>query len=138
MSSKLTQSQADKYDQASPANLLVNAGGKLKETDDLGLVCQEVRIQADASSGQDFEVSVDMKLVEVVAQGRATSGGGSVTVRRSTTAITNAISMATDDGTTRSSSIVEAQRTFTKGETLNVITNGAADRGDVYLIGLKQ
>lgn len=95
----------------------------------------EYEIAADASSGVDIIASVAQKfrVVDIVVEARATSGSGTVIVRNGTTGISAAIAMAADEAVARAADMVAAEATFEVGDVLNVITNGAADRGIVTL-----
>ncbi len=134
----LSQSLADKVDNASPVNQLAKVGERLKEAQATGLIVQRVNVTAAANStAKEFTVDYDMVLVDVLVRATATSASGTLTLRRSTTAITDAIACATDVNIDRAASITDAGQALVAGETLNLIANGANDRGEVFLIGYR-
>ena len=101
----------------------------------------EVEILADASAGVDiFTVPAGSKyrIADVIVKGRATSGGGTVIVRRNDTAAIVAIAAAVVDAVARAASIVEAEEVLEAGDVVSLITNGAADRARVTILVIKQ
>ncbi len=132
---KLTATQADILDKMEPESQQVALGAQVKELGDNGIFGLVASITTDASvTAKTITVPFACEVIDVVVQARATSGGGTATVRKVTTAITNAIAMATDLAITRAGTIDDAQSTLAAGDNLNVITNGAADRGLVTVI----
>lgn len=102
-----------------------------------GLVCVPISITSDASSGQSVTIPFDMYLIDVIVQATATSTSGTVQLRKATTAITNAIAMATDNTIARAGTIDDTRSTLLTTDSLNVLTNGSGDRGIVVLIGYR-
>lgn len=101
-----------------------------------GLVVVPVAITADATGGKTFTAPMSMVIIGVDAYCTEANASGTAKLRRGTTDISGAAVMAvanTKTGTT----IVNAQKAVTKGEELNVITNGAADRGILYITGYR-
>jgi len=142
----LTVAEAVKLDQSSPENQVAQPGTRIKTVEDAvdvleagsgDLVIQKVSVIADATAGFAFAAKYAMELIDVKIVSTATSGSGTATVRRVTTAMTNGIIMAAADVITRATSIIQAAKAITLGEALNVITNGANDRGIVYLYGIR-
>ena len=78
-----------------------------------------------------------MKLIDILLRSKATSGSGTMTLRRVTTAISDAIVCAVDLTIGRAGTISDFGEDLVAGETLNIITAGANDRGDVRLIGYR-
>lgn len=109
-------------------------GDELKLSQDNGLLVITASITADATAGLSVTIPCDCELLYVIVQARATSGSGSVTVRKATTAITNAIEMATDTNITVVGTIDDAQSSLLTTDNINVKTNGANDRGLVALL----
>lgn len=112
--------------------------GTIVETLSTGSLCViTAAITADASGvgGLSVTIPFDFELLDVVVQARATSGSGTVTVRKSTNAITNAIVMDTDTTITRAGTVNDAYSAILTTDSINVITAGANDRGLVTLIG---
>lgn len=139
----LSDDQALKYNNDSPANQLIQVGSLLKEVqteiapDDLKpLLSFDYDITADASAGIDIitEITESVRLVDVVVEAKATSAGGWVVVRNGTDSITNEITMSTDTNIARVGTIDDTYSTFVAGDTVNLITNNVADRGIVTLI----
>jgi hypothetical protein len=92
-------------------------------------------VAADASStAVSFTIPFACEIVDVIVQARATSGSGTATVRKVTTAITDAIVMAVDTTIVRAGTINDAQSTLAAGDNVNVITNGGTDRGLITLV----
>ena len=98
---------------------------------------QKVEVAADASAGVNFLAGVTGELVDAWAVSTATIGAATIGIRRSSTALTTLIAIATVDVLTRGALILQSGKAITAGETLNVKTNGATDRGIIYLKILK-
>lgn len=115
--------------------LELNLGGSDAAIDPLLQINYE--IVADASSGLDVytaNVPFAMEIIDVIVQCRAASASGTVTVSDGTNDITNAIVCAVDNTSIKASSIVHAYSTLAAGDTLDVTTNGAADRALVTFV----
>ena len=110
---------------------------RVVEDEAIGMVIQEVEITADGSSGINFTVLKSMKLMDIVLRSKATSGSGTMTLRRVTTAISDAIVCAVDLTIGRAGTLSDLGVDLVAGETLNIITAGANDRGVVRLIGYR-
>ena len=92
-------------------------------------------IAADATTtAVSFTVPIACEIVDIIVQARATSGSGTATVRKVTTAISDAMIMAVDTTIVRAGTINDAQSTLAAGDDVNVITNGAGDRGLITLV----
>ncbi len=132
---KLTAAQASTLDVMEPESQSVGLGTQIKELGDNGIFGLVANITSAANStAASITVPFACEVIDVVVQARATSGSGSATVRKGTNAISNAIVMATDTNITRAGTIDDAQSTLAAGDNLNVITNGANDRGLVTVI----
>jgi len=101
------------------------------------LCCVKVSITADATGELAVTIPFDFELVDVIVQARATSGSGTVTVKKGVNAITNAIVMDTDTTITRAGTINDAYSSLVVGDTVTVDTANAADRGLVTLVGIR-
>lgn len=99
-----------------------------------GIVVQRVDITADASGATDFTALFSGELIQAWTHATATNASGTLQVRRGTTGITDAMACATANAVDKADTITQASKDITAGETLNVIANGAADRGEVYLM----
>ena len=88
-----------------------------------------------------FVAPFAMQIVDIAVLAQATSAGGTVTPRKGTDAMCTAIAMAVDGAMTRLSAgavVANAARLIlAKGDTVNVITNGAADRGIVTFTAVR-
>jgi len=91
-------------------------------------------IEADATGGLSITVPFALEVVQVIAQCRTANGSGTATLRNVTTAVTDAIVMAVDKTNIEATTIDDAQSTFAAGGNMNVVTNGAADRGLVTVV----
>jgi len=99
-----------------------------------------VRVVVDAaanSTAKTFTVPYDMYIVDVVVQCTAANASGTLTLRTGTTAISDGIACATNHAVDRAATLDDAQVTRTAGETLNLIANGANDRGVAYIYGIR-
>lgn len=85
------------------------------------------------STAVEFTAPIGFQLLDAFAVGTATSSDATFTLRTGTTGLTSAMAGAADKALGRTTSI--DRRTVKEGDKLNVITNGAADRGVVYIIG---
>lgn len=86
------------------------------------------------STAVSFVVPFACEVIDVIVQARAGSGSGTATLRKGTSAISDAIAMSTDKAVARAGSIDDAYSTLAANDTLTVITNGANDRGLVSVI----
>lgn len=100
-------------------------------------VCLEYEITADASSGLSVTVPFGIKIIDVTAIATATSASGTVKLTDGTNDITDAIAIATDTNIDRAATIDDAYNTVAANGTLKVVTNGANDRADVYIFGVR-
>ncbi len=92
-------------------------------------------ITADATStAVQFTIPFACRIVDIIVECTTASGSGTATVRKVTTAISDAMIMAVDKVIVRAGTIDDAQSTLAAGNNVNVITNGAADRGKVTLV----
>lgn len=96
-----------------------------------------VTIAADATGGQTVTVPYDLKVIEIIVQCTAANGSGTLTLRQGTTAISDAMICAVDKVIVRAGTLDDDETTITTSESINVIANGASDRGIMYIIGLR-
>lgn len=95
-------------------------------------------IEADATStAVQFTIPFACRIVDIIVECTTASGSGTATVRKVTTAISDAMIMAVDKVIVRAGTIDDAQSTLAAGNDVNVITNGAADRGFVTLVCIR-
>lgn len=136
----ISAAQATYLDKSDPVRQQVALGTEIKDIQDKAAYAPifiKVSITADATAGQSVSIPYAFELVDVIVQARATSTSGTVQVRKSTTAITDAIIMATDTNITRAGTINDAQSTILTTDSINVITHGAGDKGLVILVGYR-
>lgn len=137
--------EALKFNNDNPCNNLHQIGSKILEVQqrtgmDEGavgispLLILVYAITADATGGLTVvTMPFAAEVIDVVVQARASSGSGTVTLRKATSAITDAIVMAVDTTVVRAGTIAAANALLAAGNTLTVITNGSADRGLVTI-----
>ena len=141
---KLTNSEVKKLNNDNPVNQLLSLGTKIQSVqkqiseDDSNFepaLIATYAIDVDRTTAVTmFTATFAMEILQVIVQCRAASGSGTATIRNGTTAITDAIIMAVDLTNIEAGTINDAQSTLAIGDTLTVITNGAADRGLVTII----
>jgi hypothetical protein len=94
-------------------------------------------VSADATGGQAVTIPYDMYLIDVIVQCNAANASGTLQLRNGTTAITDAIACATNHAVARAGTIDDAHEDILTTDSINLLANGAADRGTVYLIGMR-
>lgn len=92
-----------------------------------------VAVESDATGGLDFVVPRAGTVIDVFVVASATNNGGTALVSKADAPITATLVMAVDNVLTRAAALIRANANFAAGETLRVVTNGAADRGIVYV-----
>ena len=108
---------------------------KLGDAVYLAPVILEANIDAAANStAKTVTVPFACEIIDVIVQARATSASGTATVRSGTNAISDAIVMAVDTTITRAGTLDDTYTTLSTSTSLNVITNGANDRGLVQIV----
>lgn len=94
-------------------------------------------IAADASSGLDIlcaNCPFPIIIEDVIIEARATSGGGTVTLSNGSNDITDAMVCAVDTTIVRAGTINDAYSTIPLNGTIDVTTNGAADRAKITIV----
>lgn len=132
--SRLTASEAAIIDNSTPDNEKVAFGTKIRSAEQYGLAVLSQAITADATGALSITVPFACRVIDVIVTATAASGSGTVTLRTSTTAISDAIVCAVDTTVVRAGTLDDAYTTLAAGDNLNVITNGAADRGVVDVL----
>lgn len=94
-------------------------------------------VDANATSGLTVEIPYDVIIVDVVVQCTATNSSGTLQLRSGTTAITDAIDCDTNHAIDRAATIDDAETEIKTSDSINVISNGANDRGIMYIIGMR-
>jgi len=124
-----------------PTNQEVSLGDKLQAMATYGMACVRVVVDDTAAAGFNFTMPVAMNIADVVVQAQAAATSGTLQLRRTETAITDAIVCAVDHKIVRAASIDDEQATTTAGETLNFISTGDNEteagkvRAIVYIYG---
>lgn len=131
----LTDREAAIIDNAIPSNQNVNLGTEVKEMQDVGLLYVQFAVTVDATSGLAITIPLDMVVIDIIVECTAANGSGTLTLRKSTTAISDAIICAVDKVIDRAGTIDDAQSTILTTDSINVIANGASDRGKITIIG---
>lgn len=129
----MTEAEAVVANQLLPGHQNILVGDRLKETQGSCPHIQKVVVSADATGGFSFVVKWSGEITDLKVQCTASNTSGTLKLRRATTDITDAIVCAVVDVETRAATVVQAQKVLTQGETLNVIANGASDRGVMYI-----
>jgi len=133
----LSEAEALEVNNLVPGNQNARMGDRIRELQRRGVIVQQVEVDADATGGKSFTVEYSGILLDITIACRATNGSGTITLRRSTDAISSAIVCAVDDVLSRTTTIVHARKTVVAGETLNLVAFGAADRGIATLFILR-
>jgi hypothetical protein len=92
-------------------------------------------VTADATSGLSITIPYNMVVVDVWVECTTANVAGTLTLRKATTAITDAMICAVDKVVVRAGTIDNAQSTILTTDSINVISNGAADRGIITILG---
>ena len=119
-----------------PTNQEVALGDKLQAMATYGMACVRIVVDDTAAAAFNFTMPVAMNIADVVVQAQAAANTGTLQLRRTTTAITDAIVAAVNHTFDRAATIDDAQATTTAGETLNFISTGsdATEAGKVRAI----
>lgn len=134
----LSADQASEVDNSSPTAQKVALGTEMKRVGDVQVynpIAVSFAVTADATSGLSIAIPYDMLIIDVIVECTTANASGTLTLRKSTTAITDAIVCAVDKVITRAGTIDDAQSTILTTDSINVISNGAADRGKITIIG---
>ena len=94
-------------------------------------------VTVDATGELSITIPYDMEVVDVVVQCTAANSGGTLTLKKGGSAVTNAIICAVDTTITRAGTIDDAYSTLYTTSTVTVDANGAADRGIMWIIGYR-
>lgn len=118
------------------------ANQQINDLNQYGGVTIKYDIVADATGTlAAFVAPFPMQILDIHVIAQATSGGGTVTPKKGTDAMCTAIACATDGAIARlAAGAVVANKAFlilAAGDTVNVTTAGAADRGIVVFQGVR-
>lgn len=105
-------------------------GNRWKET--IGFL--SVDVAEDVTGGKSIAIPGTCKVLDVIVHAKATSASGAITLRKSTTAISDAIAMDTDGVVSRAGTLNDAESKLLPTDDLNVIAAGATDRGSITIL----
>lgn len=91
-------------------------------------------ITGDATGGDDYVLPRGGTIADIWAVASATSGGGTATVAVGGNAVSSAVVLAVADAVSRTTTLDVTFTTVVTGDTLTFTTNGAADRGTVFVL----
>ena len=136
--SQITAAKADKLNRMHPTFQEMQFGTDVYEISRYSPVIISTAVTAAANStAKSVTIPFAMRVLFVVTECTAASGSGTLTLRKATTAISDAMECATDNKVVYSASIDDAQSTLAAGDNVNIIANGANDRGVVTIIGIR-
>ena len=98
-------------------------------------------VDSTAAAGFNLTIPVAINITDMVIQAQAAATTGTLQLRRSSTAITDAMICAVDHTLARAATVDNTQAATTAGETLNVISTGSDPteagkvRAIVYIYG---
>jgi len=96
------------------------------------------KITADATgAGGAVTIPYAFEIIDVIVQCTASNGSGTMTLKKGSSAITDAIAMVTDTNMARAGTINDAYSTILTTDTLFADANGASDRGIVTIVGIR-
>jgi len=133
----LSTTEKDILNNSNPVNQKISLGDEVYNNSVYSPVVLSAAITADATGGLSIDVPFNMTIYDVVVVATAASGSGTVTLRSSTNAISDAIACAVDTTVARAGTLDDTYTAVTSATSLNVITNGANDRGLVYVYGIR-
>jgi len=119
----------------------VSLGDKLQSAATYGMQVVRVVVDSTAAEGFNFTMPIAMYIANVVVQAQAAATSGTLQLRRTTDAITDAMTCAVDHTLDTAATIDNAQATTTAGETLNFISTGSTEteagkvKAIVYIYG---
>ena len=91
-------------------------------------------ITADATSEVTVPIPFKCEVIDVIAQAKSAEGGGTVTLKKGSTAITDAMIFTVDKTITRAGTIDDAVSTLNEGDAVSVDCANAQDRGFVTIL----
>lgn len=93
-----------------------------------------VTIDADATGEKAVPIPFRCEVIDVIAQAKAAQSGGTVTLKKGTTAITDAMVFTVDKTITRAGTIDDSVSTLNEGDAVSVDCANAEDRGFVSIL----
>lgn len=136
--SQITAAKADKLNRMHPTFQEMQFGTDVYEISRYSPVIISTAVTAAANStAKSVTIPFAMRVLFVVTECTAASLSGTLTLRKATTAISDAMECATDKKVVYSAYIDDAQSTLAAGDNVNIIANGANDRGVVTIVGIR-
>ena len=130
----MTTAQATRLDKSNPEFQRATPFARVQSQEAYGLVVLTKAITADATGEVAVDIPFAVEVIDVIVQARATVGGGTMTLKKGATAITNAIVCAVDTTITRAGTIDDAQSTLAAGDTVTIDAANAGDRALVSIL----
>jgi len=123
-------------DRSGPAHDLAKTGSRIEDLELNAIHVLAIPVTASANSTPvTVAAPCKMQIVDVFVRATATSGSGTLKLRDSGGAdISNAIICAVDTTLTRVSTLIAAKLSVNADVNLQVIANGANDRGILYVL----
>ena len=87
-----------------------------------------VDVTANATAEKAIPIPFACVVIDVIVEARATEGNGTLTLKKGSTAGTDAIACAVDTAIARAATINDAVSTFAEGDTVTVDAANAVDR----------
>ncbi len=134
----LTENEADIIDNSSPVSQKTELGSEVYAQQTIDSNTPRViryAVTADATGALSITVPYNMIIMDVWVECTTANASGTLTLRKATTAITDAMICAVDKVVVRAGTIDDAQSTILTTDSINVISNGAADRGIITILG---
>lgn len=139
---KLSEQQAFAINNSAPIHQVTKTGEMIKEVQDFGLYQFTMNHATDGASTYNFVFPdgsntppFNCEIVDASVQCRKTSGGGTVVVKKDTTAITDAMICAVLKTVVRAGTIDVAQSSLVAGTSaITITTVGATTWGLVTLV----
>lgn len=106
--------------------------------DKADLVVIKYTIGSDHTTAKQIPVPYDITVIDAIVQCTTANALGTAKLQRNASDITDAMIMAVNHVIVRAGTIDDAYQTINHlTQKLNVICNGAADRGVVYILGYR-
>lgn len=130
----LTTTEKEILNNAGPTEQQLALGTEIYDASASGFYYLYCNVNVDATGELPVTVPFACEVMDVIVQCRAANAGGTLTLKKGATAITDAIICAVDKVITRVGTIDDAQSTLAAGDTVTVDANGASDRGFMTIV----
>lgn len=137
---KLIGAEAEKaLNNISPGLNNIKLGSRMRVLENHTEIVLKASIDKDASGGILFgTLPFDFEVIDIIAHGSSTNASGTVQLADGDgNAISDAVAMDTDGDVNRATSIDLTYSYLKEGDNITLTTNGAGDRGDVFIIGIR-